>query len=161
MVDYFEKNLLGSHFSNIIHVLQLDLHEESIWKQIIKMYRHGFTDIESPFIEEVIYTLGITDDSKAVLKRLIELLEYRQTNKLSDVQDLINVRECMWLLNFQFGTSTITEYLALIEAREGFDKEDGKKINRRALMFKMMDRDDMNEEYEKHINNPNESDDHE
>ena len=95
------------------------------------------------------------------MKRLIELLEYRQTNKLSDVQDLINVRECMWLLNFQFGTSTITEYLALIEAREGFDKEDGKKINRRALMFKMMDRDDMNEEYEKHINNPNESDDHE
>lgn len=156
MVDYFEKNMLGNHFFNIMHVLQLDLHEEFIWKQIIRMFRHGFIDVRtSPFLEESIYTLDVSMDSITVLKRLIELLEYRQTNKLSDVQDLINVRECMWLLNFQFGTSTITEYLALIEAREGFDKEDGKKINRRALMFRMMDRDDMNEEYEKSLKKRN------
>ena len=53
-------------------------------------------------IEETIYSDAIAVNTIPVLDRLKELLKEHKTNSIKDVKDVLEVKECMWLLNHQY-----------------------------------------------------------
>ena len=70
-------------------------------------------------IEQTIYDKPLPPNTIPVLDRLKELLKESNTNSIRDINNHIEIRECMWLLNHQFDCrSDFIEWCNLKEVRD-------------------------------------------